>query len=291
MGAVVPMRFATFSVNNETFYGAVSDDGMIALSPDFPQWPSLREVIEAGALIELEKLAEQRTPTHLPGSFVYEIPIPTPEKIICVGVNFPDRNAEYKDGQAAPSNMSLFVRFSRSFTGHNRPLIRPKASDKLDYEGEIAIVIGKGGRHISQADAYQHIAAITLCNEGTLRDWVRHAKFNVTQGKNFDNSGAMGPWLVPFTDVNQLDDVRLTTKVNGELRQDDRTGRMLFPIRRQIEYISTFTTLVPGDIIVTGTPTGAGARFDPPIFLKPGDVVEIEADGVGILVNGVEDET
>lgn len=284
------MKFATYSVEGQTFYGACADGGMIALSPDFPDWPTLKEVIEAGGLPALETAAAGRDVTHGDGSFAWEIPIPAPQKIICVGVNFPDRNAEYRDGVEAPPNMSLFIRFPGSFTGHDRPLIRPKASDKLDYEGEIAIVIGKGGRHISQADAYSHIAAMTMCNEGTLRDWVRHAKFNVTQGKNFDQSGAMGPWLVPFNAAEQLDDVRLTTKVNGELRQDDRTGRMLFPIRRQIEYISTFTTLVPGDIIVTGTPTGAGARFDPPIYLKPGDVVEIEAEGIGKLVNGVEDE-
>ena len=152
------------------------------------------------------------------------------------------------------------------------------------------MVIGKEGRRIPQNRAYDHIAAVTLCNEGTLRDWVRHAKFNVTQGKNWDRSGAMGPWLVPFSDPRQLDDIRLTTRVNGELRQDDRTGRMLFPIRRQIEYISTFTTLVPGDIIVTGTPTGAGARFNPPRFLFPGDMIEVEAEGIGKLVNTVEDE-
>lgn len=119
---------------------------------------------------------------------------------------------------------------------------------------------------------------------------MRHAKFNVTQGKNWDCSGAIGPWLVPFTHAAQLDDIRLTTRVNGELRQDDRTGRMLFPIRRQIEYISTFTTLMPGDIIVTGTPTGAGARFEPPKFLRPGDVIEVEAEGIGVLRNGVADE-
>ena len=177
------------------------------------------------------------------------------------------------------------------FVGHEQALIRPPESHQLDYEGEIAIVIGKAGRRISQADAYDHIAAMTLCNEGTIRDWVRHAKFNVTQGKNWDKSGAMGPWLVPFTEAAQLDDVRITTHVNGELRQDDRTSRMIFPIRRQIEYISTFTTLMPGDIIVTGTPTGAGARFDPPIYLKPGDMVEVHADGLGSLRNYVEDET
>jgi len=207
-----------------------------------------------------------------------------------VGVNFPDRNAEYKDGKDAPPNMSLFIRFPRSFTGHQQPLIRPPESPQLDYEGEIAIVIGKGGRRIAQADAYDHIAAISICNEGTIRDWVRHAKFNVTQGKNWDNTGAIGPWLVPFTDASQLDDGALSTKVNGELRQEDRTGRMLFPIRRQIEYISTFTTLVPGDVIITGTPTGAGARFDPPKYLVPGDVIEVEVEGIGKLINTVEDE-
>ncbi len=284
------MRFATFSANGQTFYGVATDDGMIALSPDFPNWQTLREVIAADGLHELALAAKGRNVTHPNGSFVYEIPVPAPEKIICVGVNFPDRNAEYKDGQDAPPNMSLFIRFTRSFTGADRPLIRPPETPQLDYEGEIAIVIGKGGRRISQDKAYEHIAAVSLCNEGTLRDWVRHAKFNVTQGKNWDSSGAIGPWLVPFSAAAQLDDVRLTTKVNGELRQDDRTGRMLFPIRRQIEYISTFTTLVPGDIIITGTPTGAGARFDPPRYLEPGDVIEVEAEGIGKLINTVQDE-
>lgn len=284
------MRFASFEASGEAFYGAVAEGGVIALSPDFPQWSTMREVITSGGLDVLIEAAAGRDVTHPEGAFIWTIPIPAPEKIICVGVNFPDRNAEYKDGQEAPPNMSLFVRFPGSFTGHGQPLIRPRVSDKLDYEGEIAVVIGRGGRHITQADAYDHIAALTMCNEGTLRDWVRHAKFNVTQGKNFDRSGAMGPWLVPFTDASQLDDIRLTTHVNGDLRQDDRTSRMLFPIRRQIEYISTFTTLKPGDVIVTGTPTGAGVRFDPPIFLKPGDVVEIEAEGIGRLVNTVEDE-
>ncbi len=284
------MRYATITTAEGPLYGIVTDDGFIALSPDFPQWHSLTDVIRAGALHDLAQAAQGRAVTHAPGSFSYAIPLPDPGKIICVGVNFPDRNAEYKDGQDAPPNMSLFIRFAQSFTGHGQNLIRPPETPQLDYEGEIAVVIGKPGRRIPQADAFDHIAAITLCNEGTLRDWVRHAKFNVTQGKNWDRSGAMGPWLVPFTHAAQLDDIRLTTHVNGELRQDDRTSRMLFPIRRQIEYISTFTTLHPGDIIVTGTPTGAGARFEPPRYLVPGDEVRVAAEGIGTLVNGVEDE-
>ena len=284
------MKFATFSSAGETFWGAVGTSGVIALSPDFPQYRTLRDVIEAGALGAVGKAAEGRAVTHPDGSFQWEIPVPDPEKIICVGVNFPDRNAEYKDGQDAPPNMSLFIRFPRSFVGHEQPLRRPPETHQLDYEGEIAVVIGTGGRRIAEARALDHIAALTLCNEGTLRDWVRHAKFNVTQGKNWDASGAMGPWLVPFTDPAQITDIGLCTRVNGETRQQDSTGRMLFPVARQIAYISTFTTLVPGDIIVTGTPTGAGARFDPPVYLKPGDQVEVEADGIGVLRNGVVDE-
>ena len=216
--------------------------------------------------------------------------MPNPEKIICVGVNFPDRNAEYKDGQEAPPNMSLFPRFTRSFVGHEAPLTRPPESDKLDYEGEIAVIIGRGGRRIPQETALSHLAGLTLCNEGTIRDWVRHAKFNVTQGKSWDGSGAMGPWMVPYTGPAQIEDIALETRVNGEVRQQDRTSRMLFPVARQIAYISTFTTLVPGDVIVTGTPTGAGARLDPPQYLAPGDEVEVTADGLGTLRNGVRDE-
>lgn len=283
-------RLITYRLDGARRYGIWTEGGVIDLSARHgARWPGLRQVIEAGALGDLAAEAG-RAPDVALDRVTLDIPIPDPEKIICVGVNFPDRNAEYKDGQEAPPNPSLFVRFPRSFTGHGQPLIRPPESAQLDYEGEIAIVIGKKGRRIPQARAYDHIAALTLCNEGTLRDWVRHAKFNVTQGKNFDASGAIGPWIVPFEDPAQLDDVALETRVNGEVRQQDRTGRMVFSFRKIVEYISTFTTLVPGDVIVCGTPTGAGARFDPPIWLKPGDVVEVEGEGIGILRNTVADE-
>jgi len=282
------MNFATYSYDGSMFYGAVTEAGMIALNDEFPQWPSLYEAVRAGGLGQLGDAASTRAVTHT--DFQYEMVLPDARRILCVGVNFPDRNAEYKDGSEQPKYMSLFPRFASGFTGHDRPLIRPPESDKLDYEGEIAIVIGKAGRRIAQADAYDHIAALTLCNEGTIRDWVRHAKFNVTQGKNWDKSGAIGPWLVPFHDAAQLDEAHIVTRVNGEVRQDDVLSRMMHPIRREIEYISTFMTLEPGDIIVTGTPTGSGARLDPPQFLKPGDVIEVEANGIGTLRNTVEDE-
>ncbi len=281
------MRFASFTHQGREGWGAVTDGGIIDLSAQFP---GLRQGIEAGALARMADLAAGLSPDIALSEIAYDIPIRNPEKILCVGVNFPDRNAEYKDGQEAPPFMSLFPRFPRSFTGAGRPLIRPPESVQLDYEGEVVIIIGKAGRRIAEADAYDHIAAVSLANEGTIRDWVRHAKFNVTQGKNWDNSGSIGPWLVPFTNPAQLDDIALQTRVNAEVRQKDRTGRMIFSFRKIVAYISTFTTLVPGDVVLCGTPTGAGARFDPPIWLKPGDVVEVEADGLGILRNTIQDE-
>ena len=286
-----PARFATYAIDGAVHYGAVTDRGIVDLSSRFAKdYPSLREVIAAGALPQLAETASGRAPDHPLEAITFLPPIPSPEKIICIGVNYPDRNAEYKDGQEAPKYPSMFMRTPRSFVGHDTPLVRPRVSQQLDYEGELVIIIGKAGRHITEKDALDHISALTLCNEGTIRDWVRHAKFNVTQGKNFDQTGSLGPWIVPYTDEAQIADIRLTTRVNGEMRQDDRTSRLIFGFRYLINYISTFTTLMPGDVIVTGTPTGAGARFDPPRYLKPGDVVEIEAEGIGTLRNGVIDE-
>lgn len=284
------MKFATYRVNNETFYGAKTLGGMIALSPEFPNWPTLREVIENDGLSTLDLASRDRPITHKDEKIIYEIPITRPEKIICVGVNYPDRNAEYKDGKEAPSYPSLFIRFAKTFVGHGCSIIKPKISEQLDYEGEVVLIIGKKGRHIAREKALDHVAAITLSNEGTIRDWVRHAKFNVTQGKNFERSGAIGPWIVPLNSADQLKNVELITRVNGEERQRDNTDRMIFSFDYIINYISTFVTLVPGDVIITGTPTGAGARFDPPKWLKCGDVVEVEASGIGILKNDVEDE-
>jgi len=285
-------RLATFTADGATKYGAVTDRGIVDLSARFGKnYPTLREAIADRALDKLAEAGTKHAPDIALDAIAWQPPIPAPEKIICIGVNYPDRNAEYKDGSDAPKYPSMFMRTPRSFVGHDVPLVRPHISQQLDYEGEAVLVIGKTGRHISEAKALDHIAAVTLCNEGTIRDWVRHAKFNVTQGKNFDSTGSLGPWLVPYASESQIADIRLTTRVNGEVRQDDRTGRLIFGFRYLLSYISTFTTLVPGDIIVTGTPTGAGARFDPPRFLKPGDVIEVEADGIGLLRNGVVDES
>ncbi|MGE0801157.1 MAG: fumarylacetoacetate hydrolase family protein [Lautropia sp.] len=249
----------------------------------------LRLVLEAGSLARLAEHAG-RSPDLALADLRFDMPIRQPDKIICVGVNYAERNEEYKDGSAAPAYPSVFPRFARSFTGHGQPLIRPPESPQLDYEGEIAIVIGKEGRRIPQAQALAHVAGLTCLNEGTIRDWVRHGKFNVTQGKNWDASGSIGPWLATADEFADLTRLAVTTRVNGEVRQHDTTERLMFPFARLIHYISTWTTLVPGDIISTGTPTGAGARFDPPRFLAPGDVVEVAVPGIGVLRNPIADE-
>ena len=278
----------SFLHNNAARFGRLDGETVTDLTASFDgRFASLSDAANAGALAEL--YAADGASVAL-ADVTLTAPLPSPGKIICVGVNFPDRNAEYKDGQSAPANPSLFIRFPGSFVGHGDNLRRPPESKQLDYEGEIAIVIGTGGRRIEAANAWDHIAAVTLCNEGTIRDWVRHAKFNVTQGKNFEKSAAMGPGLLAFTGPDMLADIELTTRVNGEIRQQDRTSRMIFSFTDIIAYVSTFTPLKPGDVLVCGTPTGAGARFDPPKWLKPGDIVEISADGLGTLSNGVRDE-
>jgi 5-carboxymethyl-2-hydroxymuconate isomerase len=284
------MRFLTFNHAGKESWGAITDEGVIDLGNLVGG--SLLEVLQNDKLDAMKKLAGGLEVDYKAEDVEYLPPISNPGKIACVGVNYANRNAEYKDGSEAPKYPSLFIRTPDSFTGHDLPLIRPPESHKLDYEGEIVIIIGKEGRRIAEEDAYDHIAGLTIMNEGTLRDWVRHAKFNVTQGKNFIHSGSIGPWMVTadeFT-AEQFENMRVTTKVNGEVRQDDTTASMMFPFKYIISYFSKFFHLKPGDVIATGTPNGAGARFEPPRYLAPGDVVEISVEGVGTLVNGVKDE-
>ena len=219
----------------------------------------------------------------------YDRLLPWPGKIFCIGVNYGGRSAEYADTSDA-AYPSVFVRFPDSFTGHDQSLVRPPESPQLDYEGEIVVVIGKKARRIPIENARDHIAGLSLGNEGTIRDWVRHAKFNVTQGKNWESTGAFGPHLVTIDEIGNFEDLHLTTTVNGELRQDDTPATMKYSLEYQVHYLSTFTTLRPGDIIFSGTPTGAGARFDPPIWLEPGDVIEVNVPEIGTLRNTVVDE-
>lgn len=266
--------------------GAVREDGLVDLTDPLGGLRSVRQLLGEDRLAEADALSDSGE-ARLVSDFRLDLPITDPGRIFCIGVNYMNRNEEYKDGSQAPGNPSIFVRGPLSFVPHNRPLVVPLESEQLDYEGEIVLVIGKPGRRIPRETAMSHVCGLTIMNEGTIRDWVRHAKFNVTQGKNFDRTGGLGPWIE--TDLSGLNvtDMQIETRVNGEVRQNDTTASMAFPFDKIINYVSTFTTLQPGDIIATGTPTGAGARMDPPQWLKEGDVVEVTVEGVGTLTNPV----
>jgi 2-keto-4-pentenoate hydratase/2-oxohepta-3-ene-1,7-dioic acid hydratase in catechol pathway len=216
-------------------------------------------------------------------------PVGRDTRYFCIGVNYPERNEEYKDGSERPKYPSLFMRSHTSLAAHGEPILRPRESEQLDYEGEIVVLIGAGGRRIKPETALSHVFGYTCGNEGSVRDWLRHSKFNVTQGKNFDSSGAIGPYIVTADEVGTAP-LRVVTRVNGEERQNDTSDRMLFSIPYLIGYLSTFCSLEPGDVIFSGTPSGAGARFDPPRYLAAGDVVEVEVSRVGVLRNTVVDD-
>jgi 2-keto-4-pentenoate hydratase/2-oxohepta-3-ene-1,7-dioic acid hydratase in catechol pathway len=281
------MKFLSYAHAGQQSWGAVRGDRVVDIGESFR---SLRHMIAsdgmAQAIAALEKAGE-----GIPLSEIdYLPPIAKPDKIMCIGVNYRNRNAEYKDGSDEPRYPSLFMRTPGSLTGHGQALRRPPESEQLDYEGEIVIVIGKAGRRISEADAEGHVFGLALMNEGTIRDWLRHGKFNVTQGKNFASSGAIGPWIVTRDEIGPFDGLEIITRVNGEERQHGFTRDLMFSFRYIVAYLSTFMELLPGDIIATGTPPGAGARFDPPRWLVPGDVVEVSSPGIGILSNRVKDE-
>jgi len=282
------MRFLTFTAGDKLSWGAATDSGVVDLGARLRG--DLQQIVTEGRLAEIAEQSTRWTADYSFQDITFLPPIANPEKIACIGVNYANRNAEYRDNSDDPEWPSLFMRTIDSFAGHDQPLWRPPESEQLDYEGEIVLVIGKTGHRIAEEDALDHIAGLTLMNEGTLRDWVRHAKFNVTQGKNFVRSGAIGPWLVSADDFSSFDDMTLSTRVNGELRQSDTTANLMFPFRFLISYLSKFFILKPGDIISTGTPLGAGVRFDPPKYLVPGDVVEVEGAGLGLLRNGVIDD-
>ncbi len=287
------MRLLSYSAGtspvNQSSFGLLTADGegVIDLGSRV-EATDLGELIANGQLGWAASFVDEPADHHV-GDITYDRLLPWPGKIFCIGVNYGGRSAEYADTTDA-AYPSVFVRFPDSFTGHDQSLVRPPESPQLDYEGEIVVVIGKEGRRIPIESARDHIAGLSLGNEGTIRDWVRHAKFNVTQGKNWESTGAYGPHLVTIDEIGDFEDLHLTTMVNGELRQDDTPATMKYSIEYQVHYLSTFTTLRPGDIIFSGTPTGAGARFDPPIWLEPGDVIEVNVPEIGTLRNTVVDE-
>jgi 2-keto-4-pentenoate hydratase/2-oxohepta-3-ene-1,7-dioic acid hydratase in catechol pathway len=289
------MRFVSFTAGGTPSVGLIreSDSGIVDIGARLEGARTLKALLERGELDAARALAARDADYGL--DEVRLLPtVPDPGKIICIGINYRNRDEEYgkpgADAPAEPKYPSVFFRTPESLVAHGEPILRPPESEQLDYEGEIVLVIGRAGRRIPEAQAWQHVAGLSLMNEGSVRDWLRHAKFNVTPGKNFERSGSLGPWMVTADDIAQPARLHLTTRVNGEVRQDDVTSNLLFPFARLIAYTSTFMPLKPGDLIATGTPTGAGARFDPPKYLKAGDVVEVHVPEIGTLSNPIVDE-
>lgn len=280
------MRLASFQTGDQQSYGVVDGDRLREPDDAFrSQYPDLRAAIAAGKLAELAAGASGAS--HAIDSARFLPPIPNPDKIICVGVNYRPHIEEM--GREVPDYPVVFARFSGSQTGHGRAVIRPTVSEQFDFEGELAVVIGKRARHIARADALDYVAGYCCFMDGSVRDWQRHTP-QFTPGKNFACSGSMGPWLVTCDEIPEPRKLTLTTRVNGNVMQHGSVADLLFDIPALIEYCSTFTELLPGDVIATGTPGGVGAARKPPVWLKDGDRVEVDIPGVGLLANSVADE-
>ncbi len=280
------MRLASYQLRGRPSFGAVIDDSIVDLRARLSRYATLLEVFRANALEQACAAAKGVRPDVPLAEVELLPPLNAPEKILCIGINYANRGRDY-DLADAPKYPSMFYRAPNSLVGHGHDIIRPKISEQLDYEGEIAMVIGRECKRVPKERALDVIAGFTLCNEGSVRDWMRHGQFNVTQGKNFDGSGSIGPWIE--TEVDLTKPLQLIVRKNGEVTQDDSTANMIFPFAELIAYITAFMTLKPGDVISTGTPVKK-TKSDPPVWLKPGDTIEIDCPQIGVLRNTVADE-
>jgi 2-keto-4-pentenoate hydratase/2-oxohepta-3-ene-1,7-dioic acid hydratase in catechol pathway len=284
------MRLASYIAHGRASFGAVVGGGVVDFRVRFgSRFATLVDLVRANVIDEVSAAVAGMRPDFPLSAVELLPPLLAPEKILCIGINYANRNADFNDPDI-PKYPSMFYRHPGSFVGAGQALVRPGVSVQFDYEGEIAMVIGREGRHVAKERAHDHILGYMLCNEGTVRDWMRHGKFNVTQGKNFDRSGSMGPFIVTADEIDPGKPMHITVKVNGEVTQDDNTASMIFSFADLIAYITTFMTIKPADIIVAGTPVKLGPRSDPPRWLKAGDTVEISSPELGTLRNTVVDE-
>ncbi|MGH6628014.1 MAG: fumarylacetoacetate hydrolase family protein [Burkholderiaceae bacterium] len=282
------MKLISFLNHGAPSYGIVNGDDVLDLTPILgAQAPDLKTLIARKLLDAAAEAAKTHKPT-LKYSQLTLLPVITnPNKIVCVGLNYGEHVRE--TGKQVTESPALFLRMTESQVAHGQDIVRPPESQRLDYEGEIAVVIGQGGRRISEADAWNHIAGYSCYNDGSIRDW-QVATSQWTPGKNFWRTGGFGPWMVTADEIKPNQTMTLVTRLNGQEMQRATTEMMIHSIPRQIAYISAFIPLEPGDVIVTGTPGGIGNKRNPPVFMKPGDVVEVEVDAIGVLRNGIRDE-
>jgi 2-keto-4-pentenoate hydratase/2-oxohepta-3-ene-1,7-dioic acid hydratase in catechol pathway len=280
------MKIASFKTGATASYGIVTDNGIIDVGRRLATYPTLRALLTTGSLGELKKLQGEKADYAL--SSVQLLPtVPDPDKIFCIGVNYATHLAE--SGHPTPPHPMIFTRFANSQVGGEQPMIRPLESERFDYEGEMAVIIGKGGRRISRETAMSHVAGYACYNDGSIRDWQRHTS-QFTPGKNFAGTGAFGPWMVTTDELPDISAQTIATRLNGVEVQRAPISDLVFDVATLIAYCSTFSELVPGDVIVTGTTGGVGAYRNPPLWMKGGDVVEVEVSGIGILRNPVIDE-
>lgn len=280
------MKLVSFVEKGRSSYGVVKEKGVVDLGRRLSGrgFATLRQLLAGNGLADAAKLAASEPPDFPLDGLQLAPVIPDPDKIICVGMNYRDHVAEV--GRTVTEKPSLFARFAGSQVGHLQPMIKPTVSEQFDYEGEVAIVIGKAGRHISEADALSRIAGYSCYNEGSIRDWQRHTT-QFLAGKTFASTGAFGPWLVTSDEIPDPTVLTLETRLNGQTVQSTTTDKLITGIPELIAYCSTMLPLLPGDVIVTGTPGGIGLKRNPPLFMKPGDTVEVEVSGIGVLRNPV----
>lgn len=278
------MRLASFLIQDRPTYGIVTDRGVIDLGARLGVGhPDLRSLLEADALGEVARFADDAPDGPLDGLRYLPV-IPNPDKILCVGLNYEEHRVESQ--RERTEQPAIFIRLASSQVGHGEPILVPRESTRFDYEGELAIVIGRGGRRIAPEAAWNHIAGYACYNDGSVRDWQRHTT-QWTPGKNFVATGGFGPWMVTADEIEPWTVLTLTTRLNGEVLQHASTDMLIHTIPKIVAYVSTFCPLVAGDVIATGTPGGVGARREPPVWMKPGDVCEVEIERVGLLRNPI----
>lgn len=275
------MKLTSYTADGRTSYGIVTDAGIVDLGARFPEAPTLRDFLAQGGLAKARDHASARADVAL-DAVAFEPVIPNPDKIICVGLNYHDHVQE--TGRTVTEHPVLFARYAGSQIGHGAPLVKPLESGDFDYEGELAVVIGKGGRRIAEADALAHVAGYACYNDGSVRDWQRHTS-QFMPGKTFAGTGAFGPWMVTTDEIPDPSALKLVTRLNGQVVQETSLDLMINSVERLIAYCSTILPLEPGDVIVSGTPGGVGAKRTPPLWMRPGDAAEVEITGIGTLSN------
>ena len=281
------MRFASYRLSGRPTWGIIESEEAVHTGVALrARYPDLKSVIAANAYGEAAAAVAASARSSL-SELSWLAVIPNPDKILCVGLNYETHRKE--TGRAEVKHPTIFARFASSQTGHLANIVRPRVSTDLDFEGELAIVIGKAGRYINRAKALEHVAGYSCYNDGSVRDWQHHTH-QYTPGKNFPETGAFGPWMMTPDELGDLANLRISTRLNGEVVQDATLGQMIFDIPTIIEYCSSFSRLEAGDVILTGTPGGVGVKRVPPLWMKPGDTVEVEIERLGVLRNSVAAE-